>query len=302
MAERHRRNGCGFGGFGTVVTRRRPVTDIPLLDADAGRTEIGEALDTAGCCLIENAADPSIMDAIRAEMTPYTGKATFGVGNFEGIRTRRTGSIVDRSETYRSLAMHPSVMTGGDHIFAKASSWMLSAVELIEIYPGQPDQMLHRYQWKYDYLDLPVEVECNGMWALDDFTEENGATRIIPGSHLWGNKERPTPDQSIPAEMAKGSLLIYTGRLYHGGGPNQSDAPRAGLSIQHCLGWLAQSEQIMLECPPAVVADWPDDLVRFIGYKKRADALGYFRDSEDPMAAVHPDRDLGRGWIIHDET
>ncbi len=93
-------------------------------------------------------------------------------------------SIVDRSKPYRSPAMHPSVMAGGDHIFVKASSWMLAAVELIEIYPGQPDQML--------YLDLPVGVEDNRRWTLDDFTEENGATRSIPGSRLWSNKERAT--------------------------------------------------------------------------------------------------------------
>lgn len=256
------------------------------------------ALDAAGCCVVERAASPAVMDAVLADMARYATQATFGVGEFEGVRTRRTGSIPARSETYRSqLAMHPSVMAAGDHAFRDSTSWILSAVELIEIFPDQPGQMLHRDAWKYDYLDLPVEAELNGMWALTDFAEENGATRVVPGSHLWEHERRAKPEESIPAEMPKGSLFIYTGKVFHGGGANTSDAPRAGLSLQHCAGWLTQSEQIMLECPPEMVAHWPDELARFIGYKMRSNALGYFRDSEDPLAAVHPDRSFGQGWI-----
>ena len=90
--------------------------------------------------------------------------------------------------------------------------------------------------------------------------------------------------------------LLYTGTLFHGGGANTSADWRRGLSLQHAVGWLTQSTNQFLECPPGEVADWPDDLLRFVGYAKTGNGLGYWRDSEDPLSAVHPDRDFDRGW------
>jgi ectoine hydroxylase-related dioxygenase (phytanoyl-CoA dioxygenase family) len=270
---------------------------IPRLAPECSADDIDRELDEWGCCVIDEYLPPETMNEIVTEMTPYAQGATMGVGAFEGIHTRRTGNIVARSETYRSIARADAVLAAGNHVLGHASSWILSAVELIEIYPGQPMQMLHRDEWKYDFLELPVEVEMNGMWALTDFTEENGATRVVPGSHKWPHDRRAKPHESVAAEMPKGSLFLYTGRVFHGGGENQSDAPRAGLSIQHCVGWATQSEMIMLECLPEMVADWDEELARFIGYQRRSNALGYYRDSEDPLAAVHPDRDYGQGWI-----
>jgi ectoine hydroxylase-related dioxygenase (phytanoyl-CoA dioxygenase family) len=147
-------------------------------------------------------------------------------------------------------------------------------------------------------VDIGFEVELNGMWAVTDFTEANGSTRIVPGSHRLGNREDLDDKDTVPAEMSKGSLLLYTGSLYHGGGANQSNQWRAGLSLQHSVGWLTQSTNQFLECPPSEVVDWSDELLRFIGYAKAGNGLGYWRDSEDPLAAVHPDRELPRGWAI----
>ena len=135
------------------------------------------------------------------------------------------------------------------------ASWRFSAAEYIEIGPGESAQRLHRDQWKYDMVDFGFEVELNGMWAVTDFTEENGATRVVPGSHELGNREQLSPDATVAAEMPKGSLLLYTGSLYHGGGANDSGAWRRGLSLQHAVGWLTQSTNQFLECPPAEVAD-----------------------------------------------
>jgi len=145
-------------------------------------------------------------------------------------------------------------------------------------------------------VDFPNEIELNGMWAISEFTASNGATRIFPGSHRDGNPEPRDADAAVPAEMAAGSLLLYTGRLYHGGGANTSDGWRLGLSLQHAASWLTQSSNQFLECPPAIVADWPDDLLRFIGYAKAGNGLGYRRDSEGPLSAVHPERDFEHGW------
>ena len=255
-----------------------------------------EALDEAGCCVIDRLVAPEVMDAIAHELTGFALHSSIGASDFEGHSTRRTGAPLPRSATFRSIATHPMVMAAGDHVLGHATSWRFSASEYIEIGPGETAQRIHRDQWKYDMVDFGFEIELNGMWAITDFTEANGATRIIPGSHRAGNSERSSTEDTVPAEMTKGSLLLYTGALYHGGGPNVSDGWRAGLSLQHALSWLTQSTNQFLECPPSEVQDWSDELLRFIGYAKSGNGLGYWRDSEDPLSAVHPGREFERGW------
>ncbi len=192
--------------------------------------------------------------------------------------------------------MHPVIMSAGEHVLGHATGWRYSAAEFIEIGPNETPQRIHRDQWKYDMIDFDVEIELNGMWAITDFTEANGATRIIPGSNHLGNREKLSMEDSVPAEMACGSLLLYTGSTYHGGGPNDSGEWRSGLSLQHAVSWLTQSTNQFLECPPSMVKDWPDELARFVGYAKAGNGLGYWGDSEDPLSAVHPDREFERGW------
>ena len=267
------------------------ATDDPQL---AGR--VAEALDEVGCCAIDEAAPAEAMDAIAEELALHRDSASIGASNFEGHSTRRTGAPLPRSATFRSIARHPAVLAAGDHVLGHASTWRFSAAEYIEIGPGETAQRLHRDAWKYDQVDFGFEVELNGMWAITDFTEANGATRIIPGSHRWPSDATADPSATVPAEMAKGSLLLYTGLVFHGGGANTTDRWRKGLSLQHAVGWLTQSTNQFLECPPAEVTDWSDELLRFIGYTKTGNGLGYWRDSEDPLAAVHPNRQYAKGW------
>jgi len=268
--------------------------NIPRVSAD--NSAVSTALDEVGCCVVERLEEPEVMDAIAAELAAFQPQASIGASDFEGHHTRRLGAPLPRSASFRSIATHPVVMAAGDHVLGHATSWRFSAAEYIEIGPGETPQSIHRDQWKYDQVDFGFEVELNGMWAITDFTAANGATRVVPGSHRSPNNERFTFEDTVPAEMAKGSLLLYTGALYHGGGPNRTDDWRAGLSLQHGVGWLTQSTNQFLECPPAEVSDWSDELLRFIGYAKTGNGLGYWRDSEDPLSAVHPDRNFPRGW------
>ena len=275
--------------------------EVPRLDGRSSdpaalASAVTQALDEAGCLIVEHAAEAATMDAIAAELAIHAAQGSLGASDFEGHSTRRTGSPLPRSATFRSIALHPLVIAAGDHVLGHATTWRFSAAEYIEIGRGESAQRLHRDRWKYDTVEFGFEVEMNGMWAVTDFTEANGATRVVPGSHTWPADRRPSQDDTVPAEMPKGSLMLYTGSLYHGGGPNSTDDWRRGLSLQHAVGWLTQSTNQFLECPPAEVADWPDDLLRFIGYAKTGNGLGYWRDSEDPLTAVHPDREFDRGW------
>ncbi len=270
--------------------------DLPVLRMGQLDDDLASALDIAGCCVVIDAATPETMNAVAEELAVFVDRASIGASDFEGHRTRRLGSPLPRSATFQSIAMHPAVMAAGDLVLGHASSWRFSAAEYIEIGPGERGQRIHRDQWKYDMVDFDFEVELNGMWAITDFTEENGATRLAPGSHRWGNRERVDPANTIAAAMPQGALLLYTGSVYHGGGTNQSEQWRSGLSLQHALGWLTQSTNQFLECAPSEVGHWSDELLRFVGYAKTGNGLGYWRDSEDPLTAVFPDRDFPRGW------
>ncbi len=121
---------------------------------------------------------------------------------------------------------------------------------------------------------------------MTDFTEENGGTRLIPGSHRFDDKLQFTEADTEAAEMRKGSVLFYTGALYHGGGPNRSDGIRHGVNITYCVGWLRQEENQYLSVPADIARELPDDLLRMMGYAPGAYALGYVDDLRDPIAVL----------------
>ena len=151
-------------------------------------------------------------------------------------------------------------------------------------------QPIHRDQWAFDFFPFPpgYEVQCNTIWALTDFTEENGATRVVPGSNLREDGLSFGPDDTEPAEMARGSVLFYSGSVYHGGGANRSDATRIGLNITYNVAWLRQEENQYLSVPREVAETLPTELLRLMGYDRGAYALGYIDDLRDPIEAVRP--------------
>ena len=161
---------------------------------------------------------------------------------------------------------------------------------MIAIGPGEPAQMIHRDQWAFDFFPFPrdYEVQCNTIWAMTDFTEENGATRVIPGSNHFEDKMRFEEKDTIPAEMKKGSVLLYTGSIYHGGGANRSNQTRIGINITYNLSWLRQEENQYLSVPLEIARTLPVDLLKLMGYRRGAYALGYVDDLRDPLDVVKP--------------
>jgi ectoine hydroxylase-related dioxygenase (phytanoyl-CoA dioxygenase family) len=124
---------------------------------------------------------------------------------------------------------------------------------------------------------------------MTDFTEENGATRVIPGSNQFDDRMQFADSDTVPAEMAKGSVLFYTGSLYHGAGANRSDHTRYGLNITYNCAWLRQEENQYLSVPLEIARTLPVDLLRLMGYARGAYALGYVDDLRDPIEVVRPD-------------
>jgi ectoine hydroxylase-related dioxygenase (phytanoyl-CoA dioxygenase family) len=239
------------------------------------------------------------MDALAAEVAPYVDDTPYGTDEFAGHRTRRTGALIARAPTSHQLAAHPLVLATLDRVLGDhATSFQLHLTQVIDIGPGEPGQMIHRDQWAFDFFPFPpgFEVECHTMWAMTDFTDENGATRVIPGSHRAADKLRPAYEETVPAAMPKGSVFVYIGSVYHGGGANRSDAHRLGVNIGYTLSWLRQEENQYLACPPDVARTLPVDLAKLVGYQRGAYALGYYGDLQDPLDAVHPSASAAPGF------
>jgi ectoine hydroxylase-related dioxygenase (phytanoyl-CoA dioxygenase family) len=260
---------------------------------DTSATELHEILVADGALVIDDLAatlpggHPQF-DAIRSEMQPFIDATPMGGDSFTGKQTRRTGAVVGRSPSSHDLIQHPTILEVTGKLLHQAQSFQLHLTQTIAIGPGSPAQSIHRDEWAFDFFEFPSDhhVQCNTIWAMTDFTEENGATRLIPGSQADPVDLRRTIDESVPAEMTKGSCLLYTGKVYHGGGANQSDDTRVGLNVTYNVGWLRQEENQYLSVPREVAKTLDDDLLRLMGYRIGAYALGYIDDVRDPLEAL----------------
>jgi len=258
---------------------------IPRLTATADGQAVAEALRAEGCAVVERLVPPALLDRIRAELRPFLDATPLGTDDFSGRRTRRTGGLIARSPTCRELVMHPLVLAAVGDTLHHATTFQLHLTQVIAIGPDEPGQTIHRDQWAFDFFPFPpgYEVQCNTIWAMTDFTAANGATRVVSGSHTIVDRLGFTHDQAEAAEMPAGSVLFYTGALYHGGGANTSSEVRFGLNITYAVSWLRQEENQYLAVPFAIARTLPEPLLRLMGYARGAYALGYVDDLRDPL-------------------
>ena len=261
------------------------LTHVP---ADTSAETIHEILARDGALVIDDLASPDVIDAIAAEMSGFVEATPNGSDDFSGRTTKRTGALIARSPASRELVTHPLVLDVTTRLLHQASSIQVHLTQIISIGPDSPGQSIHRDEWAFDFFPFPSDLhpQCNTIWAMTDFTEENGATRVIPGSQDWPVDLKHSIAETVPVVMTKGSCLLYTGKVYHGGGANESDGVRAGLNITYCVAWLRQEENQYLSCSPELAATLDDDLLKLMGYRIGAYALGYIDDSRDPIEAV----------------
>ena len=264
---------------------------IKHLPLSASADEICATLADDGCVVVDRVVRPEVMDEVATELRPFTEKTLIGADDFSGRRTRRTGGLIARSPKSRELVMNPTVLGAVGKLLGHATSFQLHLTQIISIGPGEPAQTIHRDQWAFDFFPFPrgYEVQCNTIWAMTDFTEQNGATRVIPGSNRFDDRLRFSEADTEPAEMTKGSVLFYTGSIYHGGGANRSNDIRTGINITYNVSWLRQEENQYLSVPLQIAGTLPVDLLRLMGYRLGAYALGYVDDTRDPIEVVRPD-------------
>ncbi|MCV7424735.1 phytanoyl-CoA dioxygenase family protein [Mycobacterium yunnanensis] len=241
--------------------------------------------------IVDDLAPPALMDAIDDEVAPYIESTPMGYNSILGSKTRRTGALVARSPKCRELIQHPTILGTVGEFLGHASAFQLMLTQIISIEPGEKAQGLHRDQGAWDYFPFPADyhVQCNMLWALSDYTAEMGATRVVPGSHLPGSRtpKEYTDAECLQAEMSRGSVLIYSGKIVHSGGANKTtDKIRRAININYAVGWVRQEENQYLSVPLEIAKTLDDDLLKLMGYQEGAFAMGYIRDFEDPLRAV----------------
>jgi ectoine hydroxylase-related dioxygenase (phytanoyl-CoA dioxygenase family) len=258
------------------------MPELTHLSADAPAEEIVAILERDGAVILDDALSGPQVDALVAELRPYVEATAPGRDSFTGARTTRTGALVARSPRTRPLVMDERILSLCDAVLKpNCHRYQLHLAQLIRIMPGQPAQAIHRDRWAWGRQMPGIEPQVNTIWALTDFTAANGATQVIPGSQTWPDDRKAEPQEIARAEMRRGSVLVYTGTVFHGGGANELDpgdpaGDRWGLNITYSLGWLRQEENMYLSCPPDVARTLEPELAALVGYAMSNYALGYY--------------------------
>lgn len=254
--------------------------NLTYLPKDTSVQEALKHLAEDGALVIEDLVDAQTIDLLKSEIAPYIENTPMGQDKFSGHRTQRTGGLVSRSSVCRSLITHDLILSIAEALLKQyTKKIILHLTQAITIHPGGQAQVLHRDRGAWgDYLPAEIEPQLNTIWALTDFTEENGATRCVPGSHKWDSSQRATTEQIIQSEMSPGSVFLYTGSVLHSGGANRSNQKRVGLNLTYCLGWLRTEENQYLSCPPDIAKNFDRKLQDLLGYTQGEYALGYYTD------------------------
>lgn len=257
--------------------------DIEYFDADGQGAQVVAALQRDGAVVVRNQVPGAVADAVLAELRPYLDReGRLTEGDFNGYQTLRTSGILARSRTSAQLIGHPRVMEIADAVLLpRCINYQLGSTTAIEILPGECDQALHTDDVIYPLRIPGLQLQVSALWPLVDFTLENGATRVVPGSHLAREPFEDVSDRAIQAPMSKGSVLFYMGSTLHGGAANKSAAPRAGLVNTYSLGWLRPEVNHFLMIPRKVAESYPEHIRRLLGYQSHGQLLGGFQGDPD---------------------
>jgi len=258
------------------------VLDAPALD-DAAISTHAAAIARDGYTIVENAIEPALVDALLLDLERL--EELYAVvpadNSFEGARTVRIYNLLAFGKLYEAVPVHPAVLPLVERVLDRGC--LVSSLSSIAIEPGETAQPIHADDQLIP-LDKPhAPTVCNSMWALTDFTEANGATRVVPGSHLADHSpDYGAPYDSVPAEMGKGGVLVWHGSLWHGGGANTTDHRRVGIAMNYCAGFVRQQENQQLGIPHEIAARFSLRLRQLCGYGIYNGLIGHI-NKRDPV-------------------
>ncbi|MBI1815708.1 MAG: phytanoyl-CoA dioxygenase family protein [Deltaproteobacteria bacterium] len=239
-----------------------------------------------GFTIIEHAIEPQLIDDLVADLDRLERQLNVKPANnpFEGSKTVRIYNLLVHGAAFERIPAHESVLPIVEGVLDPGC--LISSLSSIAICGGEITQPIHADDQLLPIAKPHVPTVCNTMWALTDFTEINGATRVIPGSHL--SDHSPTFGEvyeSIPAEMPKGSVLVWHGSLWHGGGANRTDQRRIGIAMNYCAGYIRQQENQQLGIPREIAAGFSPRLRELVGYSIYNGLIGHI-DKTNPVALL----------------
>ncbi len=259
-----------------------------------------EAIATDGYTIIEDAIEPDLVDALNEDLRrlEHDLSVTPAHNAFEGEHTVRIYNLLVHGPLYQQIPVHPGVLPVVEGVLD--AGCLISSLSSISIDPGETVQPIHADDQLIPLTKPHIPTVCNTMWALTDFTEENGATRLMPGTHLSdANPDFFTAYDTIPAEMARGSVLVWHGSLWHGGGANRSAERRVGIAMNYCAGFIRQQENQQLGIPPAVASTFSPRLAELVGYGVYRGLIGHI-DKRNPAYLLDQDPGAGAHRMVWD--
>ena len=239
-----------------------------------------------GYTIVEGAIAPALVDAVAEALARLERELDAGPSQnaFEGRRTVRIYNLLAHGAPFDAIPVHAAILPIVEGVLDDGC--LISSLSSIAIDPGESAQPIHA-----DDMVIPLEkphapLVCNSMWALTDFTEANGATRLVPGSHKRGNPEYGGAYETIAAEMPRGSVLVWDGALWHGGGANRTDRRRTGVAMNYCAGFIRQQENQQLGVPPGVARGYSRRLQDLMGYGVYRGLIGHI-DKQSPAQQLN---------------
>jgi hypothetical protein len=265
-----------------TVLMRTAMGDMPVR-GNVPRALL-DVIEDRGYAVLENALSRQEVEAVREALIPYLGEGPFGRNDFEGFRTKRVYSLPAKSRAFDRLIEDERVLDVAGALLGP--NFLLTAALAINLGPGETAQDLHYDEAFYYGLPRPRRpLSLSTLWAIDDFTADNGGTLIAPGSQRWGDGPPDPGADLVTLEMPAGSVALYPGTLWHAGGANTTDRFRLGISIQYVVAWARQQESYLLAVPPEVVREVSPRLRQLLGYSIHPPFMGH-------VDGRHPEKTL----------
>lgn len=244
-----------------------------------------ERIRRDGYTVVENAIDLDLIEALNASLDQLERELDVkpAMNGFEGHKTVRIYNLLQFGAPFTSVPVHASVLPIVEQVLD--SGCLISSLSSIAIDPGEVAQPIHADDMVIPLAKPHIPIVCNSMWALTDFTDANGATRLVPGSHVRDNPVYGGTYETVPAAMKKGSVLIWDGALWHGGGANRTDKRRMGIAMNYCAGFIRQQENQQLGLKPGLVKTFSPRLQELIGYGVYRGLIGHI-DKKSPAQVL----------------
>ncbi len=251
-----------------------------------------------GYTVLEDVLDDDACDALLADLARIEAAldARPSDNGFEGRRTIRVYNLLAHGPAWADLVTNPTVLPVVEGVLDDGC--LLSSLSSIRILPGEGTQPVHADDQVMPLAKPHAATVCNTMWALTDFTAENGATRVVAGSHTADHSpDYGRPYDTEPATMRRGSVLVWHGSLWHGGGANTTDRDRVGIAANFCAGFVRQQENQQLGLPADLVRTFPPRLQELLGYGIYRGLIGHI-DKRTPAEVVLGDRPRPMLWDL----